>query len=395
MQNLKNSSKMKYIITICISLWGFCSYGQVGIGTASPSNSSKLDISAADKGILIPRVALTATTNTGPITGTLVEGLLVYNTASAGTSPNAVTPGFYFYNGSKWQRLINQQPDATVEFNTTNPNSTSPAPVFNPNTPQSRDYIYVSSVDNSQWTWNGTAYVTYAAPASTAWYLSSSTNDAGSNKSSSIYRSGKVGIGGSTPNATLDVRSNPASTTDPGFGFFGVGTTSSTAAAAGAGAIKYSTSSGGLLEYSNGINWNTLGSTVQKTVVTGYFSGTYSTGVSTLTCIETADASLAFASNTFTAPRTGLYLITANLLTTAKDWDLGEELNITFNVGGTDLINSGYFSQSTRTSAFGGPTLSAVVPFTAGQTAIFRTYSAVRGFTLYGAVYNRFSITEL
>jgi hypothetical protein len=133
----------------------------------------------------------------------------VYNTtAGTSTATTNVTPGLYYYDGSKWQRIINQQPDATVSFNTSNP--TTGGTTFTPNTPASTDYIYVSSVDNSQWTYNGTTYVTYTPPASTPWYLSSGTSDAGSNKTGTIYRTGSVGIGSTTtPNASaqLDVNS--------------------------------------------------------------------------------------------------------------------------------------------------------------------------------------------
>jgi hypothetical protein len=81
--------------------------------------------------------------------------------------------------------------------------------VFTPNTPASKDYVYVSTVDNSQWTYNGTTYVTYTPPASTAWNLAGGTSDAGSNKTGDIVRSGKVGIGTTTANASakLDVTS--------------------------------------------------------------------------------------------------------------------------------------------------------------------------------------------
>jgi hypothetical protein len=150
-----------------------------------------------------------------------------------------------------------------------------------------------------------------------------------------------------------------------------------------------------VLEYSNGTVWNTLSSTVQKAVVTGYFSGTYGIGGTTLTCNETSDATNVFSGNTFTAPRTGLYLITANLLTQAKDWDLREELNISFRVNGIDLLISPFFSQAALTNSYGGPTITAVVSITAGQTAVFATFDANRGFSLYGPNYNRFSITEL
>ncbi|PIQ18537.1 MAG: hypothetical protein COW66_06075, partial [Flavobacteriaceae bacterium CG18_big_fil_WC_8_21_14_2_50_34_36] len=43
-------------------------YAQVGIGTTTPDAGSILDINSPDKGILIPRVALTATNSQLPIT---------------------------------------------------------------------------------------------------------------------------------------------------------------------------------------------------------------------------------------------------------------------------------------------------------------------------------------
>ena len=73
-----------------------------------------------------PRVALSSTATTSNAVASPATGLMVYNTATAGTSPNNVTPGFYFYDGSKWQRIINQQPDATVSFSTADPNTGSP-----------------------------------------------------------------------------------------------------------------------------------------------------------------------------------------------------------------------------------------------------------------------------
>ncbi|MBM3921037.1 MAG: hypothetical protein FJ347_07420 [Sphingomonadales bacterium] len=197
-------------------------------------------------------------------------------TATAGTAPANVTPGIYYYDGVKWQRVINQQPDATVEFNTANPNSGSPT--FTPNTPASKDYVYVSSVDNSQWTYNGSAYVTYTPPASTPWMRSGGTIDAGSNKADPIYRTGKVGIGPTTPNAKLDIRTNPTSTTDPGDGYLGIGTTSTAANTAGAGALRYNISTGGVLEYSNGSIWQALAATKKVAVYTEVHTNAGSTG---------------------------------------------------------------------------------------------------------------------
>ena len=190
-------------------------FAQIGVGTSSVVSSARLQVDASAtsdaKGFLAPRVELTATNNILPFTATPASGILVYNTATAGTSPNNVTPGFYYYDGIRWQRVINTQ-DAIVSFNTSDPNTGSPT--FTDGPAASSNYIYVSSVDNSQWTWNGTAYVTYTPPVSTAWYSQSSTTDAGASKTASIYRTGNVGIGtGSfTPSTKLDIRASTAGT---------------------------------------------------------------------------------------------------------------------------------------------------------------------------------------
>jgi hypothetical protein len=35
----------------------------------------------------------------------LLTGLLIYNTATAGTAPNNVVPGYYFWNGTYWVQI--------------------------------------------------------------------------------------------------------------------------------------------------------------------------------------------------------------------------------------------------------------------------------------------------
>ena len=72
----------------------------VGIGTSTPNISTILDISSANKGILIPRVSL-ASTSARDIVTSPVESLLVYNTNTAAD----VIPGFYYWNGTAWQAL--------------------------------------------------------------------------------------------------------------------------------------------------------------------------------------------------------------------------------------------------------------------------------------------------
>lgn len=95
---------MKKILFIICFFSGVAVFAQTGIGTTSPDASARLEVSATNKGFLPPRVALTATNSANPITSP-ATGLLVYNTATAGTSPNNVVPGYYFWDGTAWDFL--------------------------------------------------------------------------------------------------------------------------------------------------------------------------------------------------------------------------------------------------------------------------------------------------
>src|SRR5690554_7682066 len=89
-------------VALLVSAWG--GYSQVGIGTLTPDKSSQLDVTANDKGILIPRVSLTSTTDTTTITNGNVNSLLVFNTATQ----NDITPGYYYWYIDKWKRIVNE-----------------------------------------------------------------------------------------------------------------------------------------------------------------------------------------------------------------------------------------------------------------------------------------------
>ena len=90
---------MKKYFIIAVMLLNYTVYCQVGIGIAAPDPSAVLDVSSSSKGLLIPRIALTGTTDAATITAP-ATGLLIYNTATAGTAPNAVVPGYYYWNGT-------------------------------------------------------------------------------------------------------------------------------------------------------------------------------------------------------------------------------------------------------------------------------------------------------
>ncbi|MBN2729160.1 MAG: hypothetical protein JXR53_08035 [Bacteroidales bacterium] len=83
----------------------------VGVSNAAitPDASSMFEVRATNKGMLIPRVALTATNAAGPIASPATS-LLVYNTATAGSgTATGVYPGYYYNAGTpaapNWKRL--------------------------------------------------------------------------------------------------------------------------------------------------------------------------------------------------------------------------------------------------------------------------------------------------
>jgi hypothetical protein len=90
-------------------------------GTVNPN--AALQFTQTDKGILIPKVSLTATNSSAPFsslnTDTANNGLLVYNTATAGTAPNNVIPGFYYWDAIAWKAIINLPGVTTFSAGTT------------------------------------------------------------------------------------------------------------------------------------------------------------------------------------------------------------------------------------------------------------------------------------
>lgn len=83
-------------------------YAQVGIGTTTPNGA--LEINSDTNGIIVPNVLLTSRLTSAPVVnpnggGIPLNGTLVWNTATAGSSPNNVVPGFYFWDTNVWVAL--------------------------------------------------------------------------------------------------------------------------------------------------------------------------------------------------------------------------------------------------------------------------------------------------
>lgn len=105
---------------------------QVGVGTTTPATSSILDVTASDKGILIPRVDLGDLNIAFPILNP-EKSLMVWNTDLAN---GGLIEGFYYWNGTLWVKIMEEKPrilgdkynssdvlinaNSPIEFDTTN-----------------------------------------------------------------------------------------------------------------------------------------------------------------------------------------------------------------------------------------------------------------------------------
>ena len=100
------------LLFFSISINGFSQNAGISAnGTTPPNTSAGLDVNFANKGMLIPRVALASTTIPSPLTAH-VAGMIVYNTVTAGD----VKPGPYYNNGSKWIPILLNGSTAGMQY---------------------------------------------------------------------------------------------------------------------------------------------------------------------------------------------------------------------------------------------------------------------------------------
>ncbi|WP_264550747.1 hypothetical protein [Flavobacterium sp. N2038] len=90
------------LLPLIFVLGCYSAYSQVGIGKLDPNASAQLEVFASDKGVLIPRVKLTGTTDASTIVKGNVESLLVFNTETI----SDVIPGYYYWFNGKWNKFI-------------------------------------------------------------------------------------------------------------------------------------------------------------------------------------------------------------------------------------------------------------------------------------------------
>tara|TARA_Y100000815_G_scaffold275738_1_gene316625 strand:+ start:1084 stop:2859 length:1776 start_codon:yes stop_codon:yes gene_type:complete len=94
------------------------SSGSLGINNNTPSISASIDMGRTNQGIKVNKVSLTGALDTDTVIGTEQNGLLVYNTANAGSGTNAVTEGFYYWYNSKWNpiKTTNSTPSTGLQY---------------------------------------------------------------------------------------------------------------------------------------------------------------------------------------------------------------------------------------------------------------------------------------
>ena len=145
---------MKQLYVLLFSVVTYISTAQVGIGTTLPTGA--LDIESSTNGIVIPRIALTSRTVAAPVvnpqTGTLVNGTLIWNTATAGTAPNNVVPGFYYWNAGGWNAIAGVQ---TRDWALDGNNGTTPGTNFIGTTDNVTLRVKTNNADRFDFTNNG------------------------------------------------------------------------------------------------------------------------------------------------------------------------------------------------------------------------------------------------
>jgi hypothetical protein len=166
-----NKSKMVFFAVLLVCAGTRVWSQNIGINStgATPAVSAMLDVSSSDKGLLIPRVSLTAANQATPVSSPAAS-LLVYNQATSGSGSNKVVPGYYYWSGSSWVQLISG-----------------------------------STIGNASWALTGNA----GTAASTNFIGTTDAVDfvlrSNNLERTRITSGGNVGIGTSTPDAKLDV----------------------------------------------------------------------------------------------------------------------------------------------------------------------------------------------
>jgi hypothetical protein len=133
---------------------GFTQTVSINTTGAAPNSSAGLDLDFTNLGLLIPRIALTGTESSLPLTAN-VAGMMVYNTSFTGN----VQPGFYNNNGVRWATTVPPAGFNTGDMQYWNGTSWINLPAGQPG-----QYLQVSSTNVPSWAGAGFASLTTTLP---------------------------------------------------------------------------------------------------------------------------------------------------------------------------------------------------------------------------------------
>ncbi|WP_449388969.1 hypothetical protein [Chryseobacterium lineare] len=225
---------MKHLITTAVLLFSAIAFAQVGINNTSPK--ATLDITAKTNGIkpeglIIPqltgdqiRAATTATPT--PVYGSNQKGLIIYATvadsAPAGATANITAPGYYYFDGSIWQKIVTGNTPNLYNADGTLTSTRTVNTAENPLKISGGGLLVVQTADNS-----GKIRLTPADTSHTGHmevikgddtrlgYIgwdNTNLSYVSENGASHVFSGGKVGIGTSSPGNLLEISSSSNNT---------------------------------------------------------------------------------------------------------------------------------------------------------------------------------------
>jgi len=92
---MKNTHAISYFLVFAFCFLFLNMQAQTGVGITTPENTAALEIKSDKKGLLIPRMTLEQRDSIS----TPTTSLLIYQTDN--------TPSFYYYDSTKWVRIMN------------------------------------------------------------------------------------------------------------------------------------------------------------------------------------------------------------------------------------------------------------------------------------------------
>ena len=104
-------------LTASISTSAQVVIGELPAGDHTIDDGAIFQLKSDNQGLMIPKVLLQSRNDITTIPPALVEGLWIYNTSNLGSGLDKVSPGFYFWNGTRWEKMFNE--GFTVQYEQT------------------------------------------------------------------------------------------------------------------------------------------------------------------------------------------------------------------------------------------------------------------------------------